>query len=271
MFIAEIQTRWAGSGDLVEGNHAAWADNFKYGSWRDVTGQEPYADPAVYTIRVMAERDQIEKTEQSERYWVNWSQSTDEPPVGISGIPMEDEQPSQARHDAMRQWQLNSGHSVDFVDATLGSTPAGRSAGRIGETVSVGQKELPPGVPPYPYMLTLEVTRETGWQGALGWKVLLRDWEQDVAPDNTAMAVYAKPDCDVYRFTTGAFVQMEGTYGAVCPPGQEPGDEDIYFVVLYGAAQLACFTMPQGRHRVVFQVNGDASATTRTRASPRTD
>jgi len=107
---------------------------------------------------------------------------------------------------------------------------------------------LPPGVTPPPYAsFTVTVTRVEGWQGNLGFKVELGSADPAFTPSSLALAVYTNPDCADYLYTTGAFVETEGVWGAVCPPGQEPGDVDINFGILYGAAPMSCWTMPQGQ------------------------
>ncbi len=107
---------------------------------------------------------------------------------------------------------------------------------------------LPPGVVPPPYKsFTVTVTRVEGWQGALGFKVELGSADPAFVPSNLALAVYTNPDCMDYIYTTGAFVETGGVWGAVCPPGQEPGDVDINFGILYGSAPMSCWTMPQGQ------------------------
>ncbi len=107
---------------------------------------------------------------------------------------------------------------------------------------------LPPGVTPPSYAsFTITVTREPGWQGNLGYKVELNSSDPAFVPGNMALATYTNPDCEDYILTTGAFVETEGVWGAVCPAGHEPGDVDINFGILYGAAPMSCWTMEQGR------------------------
>jgi hypothetical protein len=108
------------------------------------------------------------------------------------------------------------------------------------------QPPLPPGVtPPSVKSLTVTVTREAGWNDNLGFRVVLNANDPDYTPTNLALAVYSGADCNGYLYTTGAF-QLDsetGKYFAVCPPGQEPGDVDIHMGLLYGAAQLSCWTL----------------------------
>ncbi len=116
---------------------------------------------------------------------------------------------------------------------------------------------LPPGVTPPPYTsLTCTVTRQPGWNDILGYRFVINSMADDFEPTSLAMAVYTNPDCDGYLYTTGAF-QWDVTaeeWFAVCPPGQEPGDADINFGVLYGAATLSCFTLDAGIEENTFNV-----------------
>lgn len=108
---------------------------------------------------------------------------------------------------------------------------------------------LPPGVvAPNVKSLSVVVTRESGWQGKLGFRVVLKAAADDYVPTNLALAVYSGENCSGYQYTTGAFKLHSGTgeYYAVCPPGFEPGDVDIHMGLLYGAAQLSCFTLKAG-------------------------
>lgn len=106
---------------------------------------------------------------------------------------------------------------------------------------------LPPGVnPPDVSSLIITLTRQPGWNDALGWKAVITAGEEVFTPTNLAMAEYTNPNCDGYLYTTGAFQQEGDTWFAVCPPGQEKGDVDLNFGLLYGAAQLACFTLTAG-------------------------
>ena len=107
---------------------------------------------------------------------------------------------------------------------------------------------LPPGVTPPPHKsFTVTVTREPGWNAALGFKVELNSTDEDFTPGQMALAVYTNADCQDYEYTTGAFVLTGEIWGAVCPAGFEPGDTDIHFGILYGAAPMTCWTMPQGQ------------------------
>lgn len=115
---------------------------------------------------------------------------------------------------------------------------------------------LPPGVTaPDVKSLSVIIQREEGWQGALGFRVTLKANSEDYVPTNLALAVYSAANCDGYLYTTGAF-QLDaetGEYSAVCPAGQEPGDVDVHMGLLYGAAQLSCFTLAAGTmERIVY-------------------
>jgi len=115
---------------------------------------------------------------------------------------------------------------------------------------------LPPGVtPPVIKGLSVLIKREAGWQGNLGFRVTLKSASEDYVPTNLALAVYSGANCTGYLYTTGAFQHdaETGEYFAVCPPGHEPGSVAIHFGLLYGAAQLSCFTLGSGvQERVVY-------------------
>lgn len=106
---------------------------------------------------------------------------------------------------------------------------------------------LPPGVtPPAINSILITITREAGWEGVIGWKAVISSGEENFTPANLAIAEYTNPNCDGFLYTTGAFQQDGDTWYAVCPAGQEKGDVDINLGLLYGAAQLACFTFAAG-------------------------
>lgn len=107
---------------------------------------------------------------------------------------------------------------------------------------------LPPGIVPPSYdSITVVVTRQEGWQGILGWKAVIESASIGFIPSNIALSVHTGAGCEGYKYTTGAFQQDEnGDWFATCPPGHEPGDNDEHFGLLYGAAQLSCFTLLKG-------------------------
>jgi hypothetical protein len=112
---------------------------------------------------------------------------------------------------------------------------------------SVYNPELPPGVnPPDVSSIIITLTREAGWNDVIGWRAVITAGEENFEPTNLAMAEYTNPDCDGYLYTTGAFQQDGDTWYAVCPAGQEKGDVNVNLGLLYGAAQLACFTFTAG-------------------------
>jgi hypothetical protein len=115
---------------------------------------------------------------------------------------------------------------------------------------------LPPGVTaPAINSLSVVIKREPGWQDNLGFRVTLKAATEDYVPTNIALAVYSGPNCEGYQYTTGAFQQdaESGEYYAVCPAGFEPGNVAINFGLLYGAAQLSCFTLAAGTmERIVY-------------------
>jgi len=118
---------------------------------------------------------------------------------------------------------------------------------------------LPPGVTPPAYKsVTIEVTRVAGWQGNMGWRAVIKSKTEDFVPTNLAISIHTGANCTGYKYTTGAFQYDAGKkeYFAVCPPGQEPGNNAEHFGLLYGAAQLACFTLAQGENKkIVYAYN----------------
>ena len=108
---------------------------------------------------------------------------------------------------------------------------------------------LPPSVtPPAIKSLVVLVAREEGWQGNLGFRIVLKAADEYYTPTNLALSVYLQPECNDYLYTTGAFQYdaENDEYYAVCPPGQEPGDSVVYMGLLYGSAPLACWTLKTG-------------------------
>jgi len=110
-----------------------------------------------------------------------------------------------------------------------------------------------------PQLMRAKVIREPGWQGAIGYRVLLEDHSKELPPNALALAVYANPDGMNYLYTTGGFIWMEEyqKYGAVCPPGFEPGQANIYFGMLYGATAYSTFTMHSEWDIKTFSCGGD--------------
>ena len=111
------------------------------------------------------------------------------------------------------------------------------------------QPPLPPGVPPPDIAaITALITREPGWNNTLGYRIVLTLSDPTYVPANIALAIYTAADCVGYRFTTGAFQydSVNDKYFSVCPAGFEPGDANVHMGLLYGAAQLSCFTLPAG-------------------------
>ena len=95
--------------------------------------------------------------------------------------------------------------------------------------------------------LTIKVVREEGWQGAMGFRVTLLTADPAFTPGVLALAVYTSPECEGYLYTTGAFIETDGVWGAVCPAGQEPGEDAVNFGLLNGPTPIRCFTLAEGR------------------------
>lgn len=112
---------------------------------------------------------------------------------------------------------------------------------------------LPPGViPPALPNLVVVVKREPGWNSVLGWRATISSMLEDFEPTNLAISVHTGENCEGYKYTTGAFQQDSetGEWYSVCPAGQEPGDSDEFMGLLYGGANLACFTLPAGTEEI---------------------
>lgn len=82
-----------------------------------------------------------------------------------------------------------------------------------------------------------------GW----GWTVTMIS--ADPVRDITArgIGVYSDPECTQYLYTTGAFINENGTYLTRCPSGQvQPTDAQVNFALLLGSAQEGFFNLPAG-------------------------
>jgi len=116
---------------------------------------------------------------------------------------------------------------------------------------------LPPSVTPPDYeSITITVTRVPGWNDVLGYRFVIDSMDPEFTPGVLSPAVYQNPNCDGYLYTTGAFQwdsEAQEWY-AICPAGQEPGDEDINFGLLYSGTPTKCFTLKQGVQKQTFNV-----------------
>ena len=122
------------------------------------------------------------------------------------------------------------------------------------------QPPLPPGVPPPSVAsITATITREPGWNNALGFRVVLAFSDDEFVPSNIAITVYQAPDCTDYHYTLGAlqYDEVNNEYYGVCSPGFEPGDVDLYLALLYGSAPLTCFTVLAGTSSTEILVFGE--------------
>jgi len=110
---------------------------------------------------------------------------------------------------------------------------------------------------PVPALGSIRVTREPGWQGNLGYRVVLEDWDEGATPNAIALAIYTNPDGQNYSYTTGAMLWDGTEWYATCPPGFEPGQNDIHMGFLYGALRISAFTMFADWDEQVFFGGGD--------------
>jgi hypothetical protein len=118
-----------------------------------------------------------------------------------------------------------------------------------------------------PFLGDVKVTREPGWQGNLGYRVVLLDWDENATPNAIALAVYNEPDGNNYWYTTGAMLwdSVAEEWYVTCPAGFEPGQNDIHMGFLYGSSPFSAFTMHSQWDEQTFAGGGDwetVSATT---------
>ena len=120
----------------------------------------------------------------------------------------------------------------DYVQSPLGTTWQA-SQDNLGES--------PFGGSPF-----WDLIASPGW----GWDVVMLS--DDPARDITARAigVYSDPECTLFLYTTGAFVQ-DGSHGnnyyTICPAGQYTATpEQVNFALLLGSAQEGWFNLPEG-------------------------
>jgi len=140
---------------------------------------------------------------------------------------------------------LNQNAVVTFEDGTLRLDVSGNGIIDTNDIPGLGD---------------VRVTRQPGWQGSLGYRVVLLDWAEDTTPDAIAMAIYNLPDGESYSFTTGGMIwdnELKEWY-TVCPPGFEPSEgEDIYMGFLFGSLNIAAFTMKSYWEEHIFSGGGD--------------
>lgn len=119
---------------------------------------------------------------------------------------------------------------------------------------------LPPSVvmPDAPDIIAT-VTREPGWNSVLGWRLTLDIADPEYVPSSFAISLYNAADCTNYSYTLGAFQfdSETGKYFVVCSPGQEMGDVDYHFGLLYAAANISCWTLVAGEQSKTIQIFGD--------------
>lgn len=112
---------------------------------------------------------------------------------------------------------------------------------------------------PYPILGFIKVTREEGWQGALGYRAVLLDWDETATPNAIALAVYNNPDGENYYYTTGAMLwdSVKEEWYTICPAGFEPGQADIHMGFLYGSTKISAFTMHSQWNEHTFSGGGN--------------
>ena len=113
-----------------------------------------------------------------------------------------------------------------------------------GSTWQASQDSL--GQTPYGGSPYWEFVNTPGW----GWSVemLSADPLRDITA--RAISVYSDPECTLFLYTTGAFVQ-DGSHGnnfyTQCPVGQRtPTAAQVNFALLLGAAQEGFMNIPEG-------------------------
>lgn len=109
-----------------------------------------------------------------------------------------------------------------------------------------------------PQLSKIRVFRVPGWNNVLGWRAELVGLVQDATPNAVSLGIYSSPGATGYLYTPGAFLwdDENQVWHIDCPAGQEPGDADIHFGVLYGSAPVSSFTLRQGLDDVTFVAGG---------------
>ena len=112
---------------------------------------------------------------------------------------------------------------------------------------------------PYPILGSIKVTREEGWQGALGYRVVLEDWAEGEVPNAIGMVIYHQPDGENFYYTTGAMLwdSIKEEWYVTCPAGFEPEHEDIHMGFIYGGKNISAFTMHSQWDEQTFSGGGD--------------
>ena len=110
-----------------------------------------------------------------------------------------------------------------------------------------------------PTLGAIRVTREPGWQGNLGYRVVLEDWAEGSTPNAIALAIYNAPNGEGYQYTTGGMIWdgVKEEWFATCPPGFEPGQNNIYMGFLFGAKKISSFIMHSQWDEQTFSGGGD--------------
>jgi hypothetical protein len=119
-----------------------------------------------------------------------------------------------------------------------------------------------PSVVPNVEAISILLTRPPGWNSTLGWKAVFTLSDPEYVPANLALTIYTSGGCVGYLYTPGAlqYDEVEGQYFAICPPGQEKGDVDYHFGLVYGAEQLSCWTFPAGVEELSLPIYNSAPA-----------
>ncbi len=119
---------------------------------------------------------------------------------------------------------------------------------------------LPPGVtPPEVAAIIVTITREPGWNDVLGWKMIFDISDPEYIPANISISAHPESECTGYLYTPGA-LQYDSEiekYWTICPAGQEQGDVDYHFGLLYAAAQLSCWTFEAGDEELEILIYGE--------------
>jgi hypothetical protein len=94
-----------------------------------------------------------------------------------------------------------------------------------------------------PVLGDLNMIREPGFSGSVGWRAELQDWAEGETPNAIALGVYSAPNATGYLWTTGGYIDENGVWTVHCSPGFEPAlGTDFYLAWLWGSLPVSPFT-----------------------------